>query len=304
MKLLSLVPLMALAFAHNTFASESVNANDGNGFWVSGQLGQSYVDPGDFQSNIKSNSFSGAVSFGYDFNKTLGVYSQYNYIQSIANDNSLDMAIVGTQLNYYFSNTISSFFKIGIAHADNNWTGTGGIGVEYHPTNSISTFIGYDYFQNSNLDDFNSDISQVYWGMKYKFGQVENEPKSKTIYKEVIKQTNIPFLTRSSFLLGFSTGSHDLNSSSKYTLNELITILKQYPSLKVGVASRTDRTGNENINTIVSNDRALATANYLISNGIEKNRIKIRSLKNDKPLSKDSPVKSQLERSVNVVLLK
>ena len=62
------------------------------------------------------------------------------------------------------------------------------------------------------------------------------------------------------FKMGSST---ELEAGSKEQLDNLVAILKAYPNAKVKVGGYTDRTGNEEINKKISQDRANFIKNYL-----------------------------------------
>jgi len=56
-------------------------------------------------------------------------------------------------------------------------------------------------------------------------------------------------------------------------LRETVTILQRYPDMKVEVAGHTDSTGPAAYNQTLSERRAKAVYDYLISNGISANRL-------------------------------
>ena len=64
-----------------------------------------------------------------------------------------------------------------------------------------------------------------------------------------------------------------LRSSSKKELNKLYSILSQFPSLTVELSSHTDSRGSDNYNEKLSSNRANSCYEYLISKGIDENRI-------------------------------
>lgn len=70
----------------------------------------------------------------------------------------------------------------------------------------------------------------------------------------------------------------DLNKSSikkeaEIELEKIIAVMKQYPNLRIDVRSHTDSRANDSYNMILSNKRAKATINYLITRGINKDRL-------------------------------
>jgi len=64
-----------------------------------------------------------------------------------------------------------------------------------------------------------------------------------------------------------------IRSDAKVIMEKVVAYMKQYPTTKVDVRSHTDSRANDNYNTNLSNRRAKATVKYLISQGINSNRI-------------------------------
>jgi len=56
-------------------------------------------------------------------------------------------------------------------------------------------------------------------------------------------------------------------------LNKVVEIMKKYPQIKIEGGSHTDSRASYRYNEILSANRAKATINYLISKGIDKNRL-------------------------------
>ena len=73
--------------------------------------------------------------------------------------------------------------------------------------------------------------------------------------------------------LFFQTGKSDINTSTSADLFKLIQFLKDNPSVKLEIQGYTDNTGNLASNQKLSQQRANSVVNYLIKNGIEKERL-------------------------------
>ncbi len=71
----------------------------------------------------------------------------------------------------------------------------------------------------------------------------------------------------------FDTGKSTLKSSSYDELNELVEFMKLKNDLKIEVAGHTDDVGSDESNLILSQQRADAVRKYLISKGINAQRI-------------------------------
>lgn len=73
--------------------------------------------------------------------------------------------------------------------------------------------------------------------------------------------------------VNFDLDKSTLRPESYLQLHEIVAELKRKPALKVDVRGYTDSTGNEAHNLQLSKARAKVVADYLISAGIDKNRI-------------------------------
>lgn len=65
----------------------------------------------------------------------------------------------------------------------------------------------------------------------------------------------------------------DLRSESKTALNELIAVLHDNPNVTIEMASHTDRWGSDAYNINLSERRAKSVADYLVENGISRDRL-------------------------------
>jgi outer membrane protein OmpA-like peptidoglycan-associated protein len=82
----------------------------------------------------------------------------------------------------------------------------------------------------------------------------------------------------------FESGKFELLPASIPELKKVIQFLNQNGDAKIEISGHTDDIGNEADNLKLSNQRANAVAEYLIKNGIEKNRIIAKGMGKSKPL--------------------
>jgi OOP family OmpA-OmpF porin len=73
--------------------------------------------------------------------------------------------------------------------------------------------------------------------------------------------------------VNFDFDKDTLRPDSIATLNEAVTVLRQYPDLRVEVAGHTDECGSDNYNADLSNRRARVVYDYLTSNGVDGGRL-------------------------------
>ena len=72
----------------------------------------------------------------------------------------------------------------------------------------------------------------------------------------------------------FDFDKSNIRKDAAATLNVLVDLMKKYPSMEVEVAAHTDARGADQYNLELSKRRAASTLEYLVSQGIERNRLK------------------------------
>jgi len=71
----------------------------------------------------------------------------------------------------------------------------------------------------------------------------------------------------------FDFDKSNITSQAAFELNKLVQIMTKYPDLIINATSHTDSRGNDAYNNHLSNRRAKTTVQYVISQGINENRI-------------------------------
>ena len=71
----------------------------------------------------------------------------------------------------------------------------------------------------------------------------------------------------------FQQSSYDLGPESETVLNQVAQYLQKHPTYTLRVIGHTDNVGDEHLNRTLSEYRALVTANFLKSRGIDGNRL-------------------------------
>ncbi len=71
----------------------------------------------------------------------------------------------------------------------------------------------------------------------------------------------------------FVTGSYKLQSSSYKGLNDVVKIMNEYPGAMLSIDGHTDWVGSDEMNQTLSDNRANAVKNYIVSKGIDASRI-------------------------------
>ncbi|MBQ6167160.1 MAG: OmpA family protein [Muribaculaceae bacterium] len=84
-----------------------------------------------------------------------------------------------------------------------------------------------------------------------------------------------------------------LRDESKLALDSLVMLLKDHPNIVVEMASHTDRVGSEKYNQGLSQRRAQSVVDYLIANGIPKERLKPAGYGESRPKTVTKRIHSQ-----------
>nr|WP_315154452.1 OmpA family protein [uncultured Flavobacterium sp.] len=80
-----------------------------------------------------------------------------------------------------------------------------------------------------------------------------------------------------------------IRKESKKILNRVVELMNKYPEMVVEIGSHTDNRGNAKFNADLSQKRADATRNYILEQGIPKNRIQAKGYGESVPIVKCVP---------------
>ncbi len=94
----------------------------------------------------------------------------------------------------------------------------------------------------------------------------------------------------------FNSGASTLRESSIPKLDKIARLLKEHPDVDLEIIGHTDNLGNEPVNQKVSSERAAAVMDYLVSQGIDRSRLKSKGMGSLDPISSND---TQLGRQAN-----
>jgi outer membrane protein OmpA-like peptidoglycan-associated protein len=101
----------------------------------------------------------------------------------------------------------------------------------------------------------------------------------------------------------FETGKYELKPEARERLARVSGILLAYSSLKVAIEGHTDAVGSDDYNQRLSEQRAEAVREYLVSQGVAAQAVTARGLGKTQPIaSNDTPDGRQRNRRVELVL--
>ncbi len=118
---------------------------------------------------------------------------------------------------------------------------------------------------------------------------VKNTPPKDSIDKYIPK--NILFKQSTAIMIG----------KSEEELLMLYSFLIKFPQLKISIEGHTENVGNDSLNLKLSENRAKTVMNYLISKGINRERLKAKGFGGTKPL-KNVNLKTSQNRRVEFII--
>ena len=137
-------------------------------------------------------------------------------------------------------------------------------------------------------------------------GSSKAEPLEYTISlmpteKKSALEENKPIVLQNIF---FETGSTTLETRSQVEINYLYTLLTEYPDMKIEIIGHTDDVGKDQDNLLLSQQRALAVRQALLSEGIAGERLSYTGKGESEPVANnDSKEGRQANRRTEFVIL-
>jgi outer membrane protein OmpA-like peptidoglycan-associated protein len=102
----------------------------------------------------------------------------------------------------------------------------------------------------------------------------------------------------------FETAKATLSSMSYTELDNLVKIMNDNPKIKIEIGGHTDNVGSKSYNQKLSQDRAEAVVNYLLSKKIASNRLTFKGYAFDEPIdTNDTPEGRAQNRRVEFKIL-
>jgi outer membrane protein OmpA-like peptidoglycan-associated protein len=102
----------------------------------------------------------------------------------------------------------------------------------------------------------------------------------------------------------FDFDEFTLKKESYMELDRLVIFLKQNPRVRIQLAGHTDIKGSQEYNQSLSENRAKAAYNYIISKGISKNRLEYKGFGKDVPIADNSTDEGRaLNRRTEIVII-
>jgi outer membrane protein OmpA-like peptidoglycan-associated protein len=101
----------------------------------------------------------------------------------------------------------------------------------------------------------------------------------------------------------FDTGKSDLRSGAREALSKLTGIVLNYPSLRLAIEGHTDSTGSAEFNQALSEKRADAVRDYLVSQGLDAGTLSAQGLGMNDPVADNKTAEGrQKNRRVEIIV--
>lgn len=273
----------------STFASANA--------YLGGKVGKTWLDDACkfTATGCEDDSASGGLFAGYDFNDYIALEVGYDYLGKFTGDGIADDKMtaftIAPKVSFPITDAASLYGKFGGARVeygnkdDNSYLGA--LGVAYKVTDNLVTQLEYQ-----RLTDVNNDIVKVAadtatLGLAYKFGSNSEptpEPVQEVMVEEVVEEVVeepvmvTPVLKTYSAKVdsgNFALNSAELKAETQTLLSELVQFMDQYPQAVVNITGYTDSTGAAEYNQQLSERRAQAVADAVITQGVDSSRVTV-----------------------------
>jgi|GEM_PF-1992226 len=188
-------------------------------------------------------------------------------------------------VKYYLDNNKDlqdAFGQVAYDKAAKHWLDAGiAEGRKSHPNFDVK------YYADNNLDlkaNFGSDYRK-YVDHYLEYGWKENRKTVAPATKPAAPETTKPAPTMNDRItVNFAYAKFDLSSADKAKLDQLAMALKQSAVAKVKIDGYADNTGDAGRNQTLSENRAKAAKDYLVSKGVDASRITTSGKGSDSPV--------------------
>ncbi|MCK9309129.1 MAG: OmpA family protein [Candidatus Cloacimonetes bacterium] len=192
-----------------------------------------------------------------------------------------------------------------------------GLGVSFQSKWKVNLDLGaqYNYAHDDNIDGMKANklmdsYLMPYLGLGYTFGKSNSDTNKAegSITNLVRPLLRNQISMQNDFTLQgvqFEIGSANLTNEAKQTLNDVATAMIAAPAAKVEVQGHTDNTGSNDLNNRLSLQRAESVKAYLVSKGVDANRLGTKGFGSSKPIASNNTLEGRTEnRRIEFVIVK
>lgn len=116
-----------------------------------------------------------------------------------------------------------------------------------------------------------------------------------TVYLEQIEEIEKNFNAAQ-----FEAGKADLNDDAKFVLYDLVKVLEKQPQIRLKIVGHTSEEGDATFNQILSENRAKAVVDFLVSRGISADRLDYVGKGSSEPLD---PNNREVNRRTEIIVI-
>ncbi len=146
--------------------------------------------------------------------------------------------------------------------------------------------------KDMSAKNHNALDAQTTIGFTYSFGCTA-EKKQEVVTEDVTNKTVVPEVSEKSKQIlqaaisgvQFETAKDVIKTDSYKILDDVVTVMKENPAYKLGIYGHTDNTGKEDENMVLSEKRAIAVKAYLVSKGVEVERLTAKGFGQTQPIA-------------------
>lgn len=261
-------------------------------FYFGSNIGSSLIDTESpyLDDSEHPVSLTGGIVGGYNFSSNFAFEADYSYLGAMPTadgDESL-MVLSGAILaRYPVSDKANLYLKLGLSAADDEWSPSAGVGVNYRVAPRWLLDFGYRWV--ADVPDVNSDLYEFSVGWRYLFGVddtkhlppiVEPTPEPEPPKPEPVE---IVRSIQTESLFGFDSAEIIPNA----TLEQMAEQIKRNESF-VTIVGYTDSLGPAQYNLKLSERRARALKGYLVGQGVWDTHIQIEGRGEANPIASNT----------------
>jgi outer membrane protein OmpA-like peptidoglycan-associated protein len=102
--------------------------------------------------------------------------------------------------------------------------------------------------------------------------------------------------------INFDTGKSEIRDESRSIIDQIVSMMKSNPNLKIAVEGHTDNVGSPSSNKVLSEARAKSVVAAIVGNGIDASRLTAAGYGQDKPVGDNSTEEGRaINRRVELV---
>ena len=280
---------------------------DDDFFYLGIKVGSNYYQNAcePWATNCEHRDFAYGAFAGYRFNENFSIEASYldlGQVNAIYPESGLQQSYVGAvsswELGLSFdlpiTESFTTFLKVSVNNwsaknrsqartlKDDGWSPAGELGVTYQLSDNFQTRLSYQYIDGLGSDKVGASNGHIAWlGITYQF-QSARKPNVVSI-KPPAKLPLVEVIDAKLAKIEFTFDSIEFSSTEQLEL--LILHALKYQQVNIYVKTHTDSVGDQAYNQRLSEKRAQAIANILISRGVNKLRIYVSAFGELDPIS-------------------